>query len=393
MTDPIVVVGMARTAMGSMQGVFSDVTAPELGAQAIKGALQDAGIAPEDVNEVLMGCVLPAGIGQAPARQASIGAGIPAGVPTATVNKVCGSGMKTVMMAHDALVVGGADIIVAGGMESMTRAPYLLTGARAGYRLGNNEIYDHMFLDGLQDAYEGKLMGCFADDTADKYAFSREEQDAFAVESLRRATAAIEAGRFKREITPFTIKTRKGEIVIDTDEQPGKGQPEKIPQLRPAFRKDGTVTAANASSISDGAAALVLMRQSTAQARGLKPLAKIVAHSQHAQAPEWFTTAPVGAMKSLLERAGWSANDVDLFEINEAFAVVTMAAMRELDVPHEKVNINGGAVALGHPLGASGARILVTLMSALQNRGHTKGVASLCIGGGEATAMAVEMLV
>lgn len=392
MADPVVIVGFARTAMGSMQGVFNDVTAPQLGAQAIKGALADAGVSPTDVSEVLMGCVLPAGIGQAPARQAAIGAGIPANVPTATVNKVCGSGMKTVMMARDALLVGSAEIVVAGGMESMTNAPYLLSKARSGYRLGHGEIYDHMFLDGLQDAYEGQLMGCFADNTADRYTFSREEQDNFAIESLNRARAAIENGKFKREITPFTVKTRQGDVVIDTDEQPGKGKPEKIPSLKPAFRKDGTVTAANASSISDGAAALVLMKQSTAEARGLKPLAVITAQTQHAHEPEWFTTAPVGALKSVLEKANWSVNDVDLFEINEAFAVVTMAAMKELDLPHNKVNVNGGAVALGHPLGASGARILVTLLGALQDRGKKKGVASLCIGGGEATAMAVELV-
>ena len=392
MADPVVIVGIARTAMGSMQGVFNDVTAPQLGAQAIKGALEDAGVAATDVNEVLMGCVLPAGVGQAPARQAAIGAGIPSNIPTATVNKVCGSGMKTVMMAHDALVAGSADIVVAGGMESMTNAPYMLPKARSGYRLGHGEIFDHMFLDGLQDAYQGTLMGCFADNTADKYSFSREQQDAFAIESLNRARAAVEGGKFKREITPFVVKSRQGETVVDTDEQPGKGKPEKIPSLRPAFRKDGTVTAANASSISDGAAALVLMRQSTAEARGLKPLAKIVAHTQHAHEPEWFTTAPVGAMKSVLERANWSVADVDLFEVNEAFAVVTMAAMKELDLPHDKVNVNGGAVALGHPLGASGARILVTLIAALQNSGKKKGVASLCIGGGEATAMAVELV-
>jgi acetyl-CoA C-acetyltransferase len=392
MADPIVVVGFARTAMGSMQGAFNDVTAPQLGAQAIKGALEDAGVSPTDVSEVLMGCVLPAGVGQAPARQAAIGAGIPFTTPTATINKVCGSGMKTVMLAHDALVTGAAEVVVAGGMESMTNAPYLLSKARSGFRLGHGEIYDHMFLDGLQDAYEGQLMGCFADNTADKYGFSREEQDNYAVESLRRATAAIENGKFKREITPFTVTSRRGDTVVDTDEQPAKGRPDKIPSLKPAFRKDGTVTAANASSISDGAAALVLMRKSTAEARGLKPMAVIAAQTQHAHEPEWFTTAPVGAMKKVLEKANWSANDVDLFEINEAFAVVTMAAMKELDLPHEKVNVNGGAVALGHPLGASGARILVTLLAALQDRGQKKGVASLCIGGGEATAMAVELL-
>ncbi len=390
MTDPVVIVGMARTPMGSMQGIFSEISGPQLGAQAIKAALEDAGVAPRDVNEVLMGCVLPAGVGQAPARQASIGAGIPPGVPTATINKVCGSGMKAVMLAQHALMVGAAEIVVAGGMENMTNAPYLLTKARSGYRLGHDQVYDHMFLDGLQDAYEGKLMGCFADNTADKYSFSREQQDAFAIESLRRATAAIENGDFKREITPVTIKHRKGDTVVETDEQPGRGRPDKIPQLRPAFRDDGTVTAATSSSISDGAAALVLMKQSTAKARGLTPIAVIRAQAQHAQDPQWFTTAPVGAIKSLLETTNWSADQVDLYEINEAFAVVTMAAMTELGLPHDKVNVNGGAVALGHPIGASGARILVTLLAAMEKRGKTRGVASLCIGGGEATAMAVE---
>jgi len=390
MTDPVVIVGMARTPMGGMQGIFSEVSAPQLGAQAIKAALEDAGVSPGDVNEVLMGCVLPAGVGQAPARQASIGAGIPSGVPTATINKVCGSGMKAVMLAQQALMVGAAEIVVAGGMENMTNAPYLLTKARSGYRLGHDQVYDHMFLDGLQDAYEGKLMGCFADSTASKYSFSREQQDAFAIESLRRATAAIESGDFKREITPVTIKHRKGDTVVDTDEQPGRGRPDKIPQLRPAFGDDGTVTAATSSSISDGAAALVLMKQSTAKARGLKPIAVIKAQAQHAQDPQWFTTAPVGAIKSLLETANWSADQVDLYEINEAFAVVTMAAMTELGLSHDKVNVNGGAVALGHPIGASGARILVTLLAAMEKRGKTRGVASLCIGGGEATAMAVE---
>jgi acetyl-CoA C-acetyltransferase len=393
MIDPVVIVGMARTPMGSMQGIFNEVSAPQLGAQAIKGALADAGVSPQDVSEVLMGCVLPAGIGQAPARQASIGAGIPSGVPTATINKVCGSGMKTVMLAQHALLAGSAEIIVAGGMENMTNAPYLLAKARSGYRLGHSEIYDHMFLDGLQDAYEGKLMGCFADNTADKYSFSREQQDAFAIESLRRATAAVENGSFKREITPVAIKSRKGDTVVDTDEQPGRGRPDKIPQLRPAFRDDGTVTAATSSSISDGAAALVLMRQSTAKARGLRPLAVIAAQTQYAQDPQWFTTAPVGAIKGLLETANWSADQVDLYEINEAFAVVTMAAMKELDLSHDKVNVHGGAVALGHPIGASGARILVTLLAAMEKYGKNRGVASLCIGGGEATAMAVERVI
>lgn len=390
MSDPIVIVGIARTAMGGMQGMFSDVSAPQLGAQAIKGAIEDAGVAASDVSEVFMGCVLPAGAGQAPARQAAIGAGLPKSTPTTTVNKVCGSGMKTVMMGCQAILAGEAEIVVAGGMESMTNAPYLLTKARAGYRLGHGQMLDHMFLDGLQDAYEGELMGNFAEATASKYSFTREAQDAFAIESLARANKAIEAGKFKREITPYTLKTRKGETVIETDEQPGNARPDKIPSLRPAFAKDGTVTAANSSSISDGAAALVLMKQSTAEAKGLKPLAKISGYTQHAHEPEWFTTAPVGAVKNLLERTNWSASGVDLFEINEAFAVVTMAAMHDLELDHAKVNIHGGACALGHPLGASGARVLVTLIASLESENKKTGVAALCIGGGEAVAMGVE---
>lgn len=392
MNDPIVVVGIARTAMGGMSGVFSEVTAPQLGGEAIKGALADAGVAAADVSEVLMGCVLPAGLGQAPARQAALAAGLPQNTPTTTVNKVCGSGMKAVMMGADALSVGNAEVVVAGGMESMTNAPYMLTKARAGYRLGHGELLDHMFLDGLQNAYDGNLMGNFAEATAEKYQFSREQQDAFAIASLNKANAAIAGGKFEREIVPVTVKSRKGETVVAADEQPGNAKPEKIPSLKPAFKKDGTVTAANSSSISDGAAALVLMRQSTAQKRGLKPLAVIKGQVQYAQAPEWFTTAPVGAMKKLLERTNWSVTEVDLFEINEAFAVVTMAAAKDLDIPMEKVNVHGGACALGHPLGASGARILVTLIAALQTYGKKRGVASLCIGGGEATAIAVEML-
>lgn len=392
MNDPIVVVGIARTAMGGMSGMFTEVSATKLGGDAIRGALEDAGVAAADVSEVIMGCVLPAGLGQAPARQAALAAGLPQNTPTTTINKVCGSGMKAVMMGADALAVGQAEIVVAGGMESMTNAPYMLTKARAGYRLGHGELLDHMFLDGLQNAYDGQLMGNFAEATAEKYQFSREQQDEFAIASLNKANAAIAAGHFKREIVPVTVKTRKGETVVDVDEQPGNAKPDKIPSLKPAFKKDGTVTAANSSSISDGAAALVLMRQSTAQKRGLKPLAVIKGQAQYAQAPEWFTTAPVGAMKKLLEKANWSANDVDLFEINEAFAVVTMAAVRDLDIPAEKVNVHGGACALGHPLGASGARILVTLIAALQTYGKKRGVASLCIGGGEATAVAVEML-
>ncbi|WP_444919726.1 thiolase family protein [Microbulbifer sp. CnH-101-G] len=389
-SDPVVIVGMARTPMGAMQGSLSALSAPQLGAAAIRAALEDAGVSPADVDEVLMGCVLPAGVGQAPARQASLAAGIPEGTPTTTVNKVCGSGMKTVMMARDALLLGEGKIIVAGGMESMSNAPYLLPKARSGMRLGHGEVKDSMFLDGLENAADGKLMGTFAESTAEKYGFTREEQDAFALESLARAQAAIESGGFAREIAPVTIASRKGEVKVDTDEAPGNARPDKIPQLKPAFRKDGTVTAANSSSISDGAAALVLMRKSEAEKRGLKVLAVIKAQAQFAREPEWFTIAPVGAMHKLLENSGWSVSDVDLFEINEAFAVVTMSAMRELDLPWEKVNVNGGACALGHPLGASGARILTTLLAAMEKRDVKKGVASLCIGGGEATAVAIE---
>ncbi|USD20564.1 acetyl-CoA C-acyltransferase [Microbulbifer variabilis] len=389
-SDPVVIVGMARTPMGAMQGSLSALSAPQLGAAAIRAALEDAGVSPADVDEVLMGCVLPAGVGQAPARQASLAAGIPEGTPTTTVNKVCGSGMKTVMMARDALLLGEGKVIVAGGMESMSNAPYLLAKARSGMRLGHGEVKDSMFLDGLENAADGKLMGTFAESTAEKYGFTREEQDAFALESLARAQAAIESGSFAREIAPVTIASRKGEVKVDTDEAPGNARPDKIPQLKPAFRKDGTVTAANSSSISDGAAALVLMRKSEAEKRGLKVLAVIKAQAQFAREPEWFTIAPVGAMHKLMENSGWSVSDVDLFEINEAFAVVTMSAMRELDLPWEKVNVNGGACALGHPLGASGARILTTLLAAMEKRDVKKGVASLCIGGGEATAVAIE---
>ncbi|WP_231759767.1 acetyl-CoA C-acyltransferase [Microbulbifer elongatus] len=388
--DPVVIVGISRTPMGAMQGALSGLSAPELGAVAIRGALADAGVDAAQVDEVLLGCVLPAGLGQAPARQAALGAGIPESTPTTTVNKVCGSGMKTVMMARDALLAGDAKVVVAGGMESMSNAPYLLSKARGGMRLGHGEVLDHMFTDGLENAYDGQLMGNFAESTADKYGFTREAQDAFAIESLARASAAIESGAFEREISPVTVSTRKGDHEVSVDEGPGNARPDKIPQLRPAFRKDGTVTAANASSISDGAAALVLMRESEAKARGVKVLAVLRGQSQFAHAPEWFTTAPVSAMHNLLEKAGWLAADVDLFEINEAFAVVTMAAMQELDIPHEKVNVNGGACALGHPLGASGARVIVTLLAALENRDLKKGVASLCIGGGEATAIAIE---
>ncbi len=390
MSDPVVIVGMARTAMGGMQGMFSGLSAPQLGAEAIRGALADAGIDGEAVDEVLMGCVLPAGTGQAPARQAALAAGLPKHVPCTTLNKVCGSGMKTVMMAHDAILAGSADVIVAGGMESMTNAPYLLPKARGGYRFGHSEIFDHMLYDGLQDAYQGGPMGSFGEICVEKFGFTREDQDAYAIESLARANKAITEGKFKREIVPVTVAGRKGEQVIDTDEQPGNAKPEKIPSLKPAFKKDGTITAANASSISDGAAALVLMRKSEADKRGLNVIATINGHSQNAQEPEWFTTAPVGAMSKLMQRLDWTSESVDLFEVNEAFAVVTMAAMKELGIDHSKVNVHGGACALGHPLGASGARILVTLLGAMETYDKQTGVASLCIGGGEATAIAVS---
>ncbi|MDP2621711.1 MAG: acetyl-CoA C-acyltransferase [Hyphomicrobiales bacterium] len=392
-SDPIVVVGMARTPMGGFQGDLALKSAAELGSGAIGAALERAGVPPADVSEVLMGCVLAAGQGQAPARQASLGAGLPLSVPCATVNKMCGSGMKTVMMACDALKAGSADIVVAGGMESMTNAPYLVPKARGGLRLGHGEIKDHMFLDGLEDAYDkGRLMGTFAEDTARHYQFTRDAQDAYAIESLKRARAATENGHFASEIVAVTISARKGDTVVTIDEQPGKGNPEKIPQLKPAFRPDGTVTAANSSSISDGAAALVVMRASEAKRRGLTPLARIAATASHSQEPAWFTTAPIGAVKKLMDETGWSKKDVGLYEINEAFAVVTMAAMRDLDLPHDQVNVHGGACALGHPIGASGARILVTLLSAMAQYDVDKGIAALCIGGGEATAVAVERI-
>ncbi|MEZ5757389.1 MAG: acetyl-CoA C-acyltransferase [Emcibacteraceae bacterium] len=391
--DSIVIVGMSRTPMGGFQGDFASVTAPELGAVAIKGALDEAAIAPKDVDETYMGCVLPAGIGQAPARQASVGAGIPLSTPCVTVNKMCGSGMETVILAHNAISAGAADIIVAGGMESMSNAPYLLTKMRSGARIGHTDAKDHMFLDGLEDAYDkGKLMGVFAEKTAEKYGFSREDQDQFAISSLSRANNAIEKGYFKREISPVTVSSRQGDIIIDTDEQPGKARIEKIPTLRPAFAKDGSVTAANSSSISDGASAVVMMKLSEAEKRGLKPIAKIIGHSVHAQEPNWFTTAPVGAMKKLYDKTGWTDKDVDLYEINEAFAVVTMAAMHDLNISHDKVNVHGGACALGHPVGSSGSRIIITLIAALQTHGKKRGIASLCIGGGEATAVAVELM-
>ena len=392
-SDPIVIVGMARTPIGGFQGVLKDVSGPELGSSAIRAALERSGVPAEDIDEVLMGCVLPAGMGQAPARQASLGAGIPDATGCTTVNKMCGSGMKTTMLAHDLLVTGTNEVMVAGGLESMSNAPYILPKARSGQRLGHGQMLDHMFLDGLEDAFDkGKLMGVFAERTAKKYGFSREAQDEFAIRSLTRAKKAIEDGSFDAEVTPVTFKNRQGEVTVEQDEQPLTANLEKIPKLRPAFDKDGTVTAANSSSISDGAAALVMMRESTAKKRGLKPIARFLGHSSFAQEPAWFTTAPVSAIRKLLETVGWKADDVDLYEINEAFAVVTMAAMKDLDLPAEKVNVHGGACALGHPVGASGTRILVTLISALQKYGKTRGVASLCIGGGEATAMAVEVM-
>lgn len=393
MNDPIVITGIARTPMGSFQGSLSAMTAPQLGAAAIKAAVERSGIAAEDVQEVLMGCVLPAGQGQAPARQASLGAGLPLGTGCTTINKMCGSGMKAAMLAYDSLAAGSNEVMVAGGMESMSNAPYLLPKARDGMRMGHGEVKDHMFLDGLEDAYEtGRLMGSFAEECADKYSFTREAQDEFAITSLKRAQEAITSGAFEDEITPVTVKSRKSETVITSDESPFNARIDKIPTLRAAFRKDGTVTAANSSSISDGAAALTMMRQSEAEKRGLKPIAIIHGHSTFAHEPAWFTTAPVDAVKNLLNKVNWSSDDVDLFEINEAFAVVTMAGMHDLDLPHDKVNVNGGACALGHPIGASGARILVTLIAALQRRELKKGVAALCIGGGEATAMAVELI-
>jgi acetyl-CoA C-acetyltransferase len=391
--DPVVIVGAARTPMGGLQGDFAALSASDLGAAAIKAAVARAGVEPAAVEQVIMGCVLPAGQGQAPARQAALKAGLPPATACITVNKMCGSAMEAAMLAHDRLVAGHAEIIVAGGMESMTNAPYLLPKARGGMRMGHGTVLDHMFLDGLEDAYDkGKLMGTFAEACAEKYAFTREAQDEFALRSLDRARTANEDGTFAWEIAPVTVAGRKGELVVDRDEQPARANPEKIPTLKPAFRKDGTVTAANSSSISDGAAALVLMRRSTAERRGLKPLAIILDHATHAQEPGWFTTAPVGAMRKLFARLGWKPGDVDRYEINEAFAVVTMAAMKEFSLPPEKVNVHGGACALGHPIGASGARILVTLLGALRKGGGKRGVASLCIGGGEATAMAIELV-
>lgn len=391
--DPVVIPSYARTPMGGMQGALADVSATELGATAVKAAVERAGVDGENVDRIYMGCVLPAGLGQAPARQAAIKAGLPKSVQATTVNKVCGSGMQTVIMAAEALAGGTMDYAIAGGMESMTNAPYLLKKHRSGARLGHDTAYDHMFLDGLEDAYEeGRAMGTFAQDTADEYQMTREEMDDYSIESLRRANAAIESGAFDGEVVPVTFSTRKGDVTVDKDEQPGRGRPDKIPSLRPAFAKDGTITAATSSSISDGAAALVLTRDSLAKESGAKPVAKIVGMAAHAQEPSKFTTAPIGAIEKVLANAGWDKDDVDLWEVNEAFACVAMFAMRDIGIPHDKINVNGGGTALGHPIGASGARIIVTLLNALKEQGKKRGVASLCIGGGEATAVAVEML-
>jgi acetyl-CoA C-acetyltransferase len=391
--DPIVIVGSARTPMGAFMGDLKALSAPELGAAAIRAAVERAGVKPGEVQEVIMGNVLPAGQGQAPARQAAFGAGLPPSTGCTTINKVCGSGMKAAMLARDMLALGVNDVMVAGGMESMSNAPYLLPKARAGLRLGHGEVKDHMFLDGLEDAYDrGRLMGTYAEDCADKYRFTREAQDRYAITSLKRAQEAIKSGGFTKEIAPVTVAGGKNTVLVAQDEQPLKANLDKIPQLKPAFRKDGTVTPANSSSISDGAAAMVLMRLSEAEKRGIAPLAKIVAYSTHSQEPRWFTTAPVGAVRKLFEKTGWSAKTTDLFEINEAFAVVAMAAMHDLELPHDKVNVHGGACALGHPLGASGARIMVTLLAALEKYGKRRGIAALCIGGGEATAIALERI-
>jgi acetyl-CoA C-acetyltransferase len=391
MTDQIFIIGARRTAIGAFQGVFTAMTAPQLGAAAVRAALADSKVPAEQIDEVMLGCVLPAGLGQAPARQASLGAGIPNSVPVTTISKVCGSGMRSAMFACDAIRAGSARVIVAGGFESMTNAPYLLPKARGGYRLGHGEILDHMFYDGLQNPYDGKMMGHFADVTAKKYEYSRADQDAYAAETVRRAQAACGNGSFTAEIASVTVKSRKGEQVVDKDEPPFIVDISKIPTLKPSFSKDGTVTPASSSSIADGAAALVIASESAARAAGSTPLARVVAYASFAQAPEWFTTAPAGAIKRVLEKAGWSAGQVDLYEINEAFAVVTMAAMRDLGLDHERVNVNGGACALGHPIGATGARLMTTLVHALKARGLKRGIASLCIGGGEATAIALEI--
>jgi len=393
MSDSIVIVGAARTPMGGFQGDFSALSAHDLGGAAIKAAVERAGISGDAVGEVLMGNCLMAGQGQAPARQAAFKAGLPKSAGAVTLSKMCGSGMKAAMFAHDMLLAGTHEVMVAGGMESMTNAPYLMLKGRGGYRMGHDRIYDHMMLDGLEDAYEaGRSMGTFGEDCAAKYKFTREEQDAFAIASVRRAKAATESGGFAKEITPVTVKSRGGEVVVAIDEGPGKVKLDKIPQLKPAFKKDGTITAASSSSINDGAAAMVLMRESVATRYGSKPVARIIAHTMHSQEPEWFTTAPVGAVQKLLAKTGWKVGDVDLWEVNEAFAVVPMALMKELGVSHDKLNVNGGACALGHPIGASGARIMVTLIHALQARGGKRGIATLCIGGGEATAVALEII-
>jgi acetyl-CoA C-acetyltransferase len=388
----VVIVGAKRTAIGSFLGQFTGVATTKLGATAIRAALQQSGVTPADVNEVIMGCVLPANLGQAPARQAALGADLPASAGCTTINKVCGSGMKAIMLGHDLIKAGSASVVIAGGMESMTNAPHMLN-ARTGIRYGDGQLVDHMAWDGLTNPYDGKSMGVFGEMCADKYHFTREDQDAFAIESVKRAQAAQQSGAFAAEIVPVTVSGRKGDVQVDTDEQPGRSDIAKIPTLRAAFRKEnGTITAASSSSISDGAAAVVLLSADDAKARGLTPLARIVAHATHSQQPEWFTTAPVGAIRNVLDKAGWKIGDVDLFEINEAFAVVAMTPMKELGIAHEKINVNGGACALGHPIGASGARLVVTLIHALRARGLKRGVASLCIGGGEATAIAVECL-
>src|SRR6266403_2242068 len=388
----VVIVSAKRTPIGAFQGALAPVTAPQLGSAAIKAAIEAAGVNAADVQEVIMGCVLSAGLGQAPARQAALGAGVPIGTPAVTINKMCGSGLKAVMMAADQIRTGDAEIVLAGGLESMTNAPYLLLKARGGYRMGHGEILDHMFYDGLQSPFDGKSMGCFADATAAKYNFTRAQQDAFAAESVRRAMRALEAGDFDREVTPVTVKSRKGDVVVSRDETLATCSIEKIPSLKPAFGKDGTVTAASSSSISDGAAALVLKSSAAAKARGLKPIARVLAYASHSQEPEWVTLAPIGAIKKTLAKLGWRPNDADLYEINEAFAAVTMVAMRDVDIDHARVNVSGGACALGHPIGATGARILTTLLYSLRRRGGKRGIASLCIGGGEAVALAVEVL-
>jgi acetyl-CoA C-acetyltransferase len=392
MTDSVVIVAAKRTPIGSMNGQFVSLTSPQLAAAAIKGALAESGVKPEDVTEAIIGCVLPAAVGQAPARQAALAAGLLKSTACSTLNKVCGSGMKATMLGYDQILAGSANVMVVGGMESMSNAPHMLPKARQGYRYGHIKVLDHMAFDGLENAYDGKSMGLFADATAAKYGFTREQQDAFATESVKRAQGAVASGAFKAEIAPVAVQGKGGETLLDTDETPGQCRPEKIPSLKPAFNKDGTVTAATSSSISDGAAAIILMKESEAKAKGIKPIARIVGHASNAHEPEWFTTAPVGAIQKLQTKLGWTPKDVDLYEINEAFAVVTMAAMKDCGLDHAKVNVNGGACALGHPIGATGARLIVTLLHALKARGGKRGIASLCIGGGEATAIAVEMV-